>query len=154
MLQPWHYGVVIDIEPRRTAWTRTLSVDCWHSFRRFIVFCNSCCSFACSYWDEEIPTTLLRTETRLTLHYPARRHGSLACYLGSFPCVFRPWIVFWLHLNFHETRIIYIVHLFQNLQLLFCAHTHFGEIMSNFPILTIHIAVFTLDRPAEKTRNF
>lgn len=102
----------------------------------------------------EIPTTLLRTEIRLTLHYPTRRHGSLACYLGSFLCVFRPRIVFLLHLKFHETRNIYIVHLFQNLQILFCFHTHLGEIMSKFPILTIHIAVFALDRPAGKTPNF
>lgn len=102
----------------------------------------------------EVPTTLLRTENRLTLHYPARRHGSFACYLGSFLCVFRPWIVFLFHLKFHETRNIYIVHLFQNLQILFCCHTHLGEITSKFPILSIHIAVFTLDRAAGKTPNF
>jgi hypothetical protein len=59
-----------------------------------------------------------------------------------------------LHLNFHETRIIYIAHLFRDPQILFCAHKHLGEIMSKFPLLTIHIAVLTLGRPTGKMRNF
>jgi hypothetical protein len=94
----------------------------------------------CSYWNE-IPTTLLRTETHMTLHYPVRRHGSLACYLGSFLFVFHPWIVFLSHLKFYETRNIYIVHLFQNLQILFCCHTPWGNHVSLFGYPHCHIYI-------------
>jgi hypothetical protein len=59
-----------------------------------------------------------------------------------------------LLLNFHETRIIYIAHLFHNLLNAFlCAQTPAGNHVE-VSLLTIQISVFTLGQPAGKTQNF